>query len=238
MNIQQEMFDLAEAGLPNEVCGLVAQLGSEVRLVPAKNLYSKPREGFDLDPEAWLAVAEGEEVIGIYHSHPVSSAEPSVHDLVMCEASGLPWHIVNPQTREYRLVEPSGYRAPYEKRPYIHAVLDCYSICRDWYSREWQLILPEFEREERWWEKGANLYEENFRSCGFVKLEAGTPLEVGDALLMQRGARVTNHAGIYVGNNSFLHHPMGRVSSVDVYGGEWLRRTTHHLRHESRMKNG
>lgn len=234
----KEMMALAEAGMPFEVCGLVASSEFGARLIPAKNLHARPREEFSMDPDCWLEVGPGEEVTGIYHSHPVTGVEPSPHDLVSCEESGVPWHIVNPQTQAYNVVNPSGYQAPYTQRPYIHGVLDCYAVVRDWYNREWNLGLVDYPRQDGWWDKGQNLYLEHFSECGFVCLDDDYPVEVGDAFLIQRGARVPNHAAVYVGDGAILHHVYGRLSVIEAYGGDWLRKTTHHLRHKSRMTNG
>ena len=221
-----------------EVCGLIVVNADACHLIRAKNLYTKPREGFELDSDAWLEVGEGDEVVGIYHSHPFTNAEPSMHDLVMCEASNLPWHIVNPETQEHRITNPSGYLAPYTKRPYVHGVLDCYAVVRDWYTREWGLNMPDYPRQDGWWDKGASLYLDHFAECGFVQMSEGTPLQVGDAFLIQHGARVPNHAAVYTGDGQILHHVYGRLSDYGMYGGTWSLRTTHHLRHESRIKNG
>lgn len=233
----EQMLELALAGMPNEVCGLMVARGKKCLLLPAKNLADSPKSDFVLDPACWLEVLEGDEVVGIYHSHPVTNAQPSMHDLVMCERTALPWHIVNPTTQEHVIVNPSGYLAPYVRRPYVHGVLDCYSVCKDWYEREWSLALPDVNRDPEWWLKGQSLYLDHFSGAGFVRLAPGTPHQVGDGLLIQEGSPVPNHAAVYVGDGAILHHVRGRLSCIEAYTSSRQRQTTHHLRHQSRIAN-
>lgn len=234
MNFLPEMIHQAVVGAPNEVCGLVVARRNRCRLIQAKNLADNPVMGFDLDPAAWLEVGDDEEVIGIYHSHPRGTCEPSMADLTSCELSGVAWHIVDTMGH-YSVTQPTGFLAPYLCRPYVHGVHDCYSICKDWYEREWSLMLPDVPRVDQWWEKGENLYIDHFEAQGFHKLVDQKP-EVGDGFLMQVNSRVPNHAAVYVGDGNILHHVSNRLSTLDPYGGYWKKHTTHHLRHESRMK--
>lgn len=234
MNLIAEMLAHAREASPNECCGLVVASGKKVRLVRARNVAELPMKHFDLDPAAWFEVGDDESVIGIYHSHPHSDASPSMADLTGCEVSQMPWHIVCPATEEYRLVEPSGYVAPYEKRPYLYGVLDCYTVVRDWYRREWGIVLPDFVREKDFWLAGKNTFVDNIELCGFARLSNQTP-EVGDLFLIQHGAKVPNHIVLYFGQDRILHHVENRLSRVDQFGGVWHRHVTHHLRHQSRL---
>ncbi len=233
MTFVDEILDHAKAEAPNECCGLVVAHGKKHRLIRAKNLAARPMMHFDLDPSAWLEVADDEEVIGIYHSHPRGTAEPSMADLTACEASGLPWHIVNLEGY-YTRTEPSGFLAPYERRPYVHGIHDCYAVCRDWYEREWKLRLPDVPREDGWWDRGQNLYLDHLVGAGFHVLHDTEP-QVGDGFLIQFNSPVPNHAAVYVGNGRILHHQQGRLSRTELYNGMWQKATTHHLRHATRM---
>lgn len=228
------MIQQAIAASPNEVCGLVVAHGAKCRLVQARNLAEKPRNTFDLDPDAWLEVQDDESVIGIYHSHPRGTSAPSWADLQGCETSGLPWHIVTTEGH-YSCTQPSGFVTPYLERPYVHGIHDCFSIVRDWYQREWGLDVPDFPRQDQWWDKGANHYVDHFQEYGFQVIHNQEP-EIGDGFFIQIASPVPNHAAVYVGKGLILHHVQNRLSTKDPYGGSWQRHTTHHLRHVSRMK--
>lgn len=237
MTLVQDILDHARDEYPNECCGLVVASGKRHRVIRARNLAGNPRLHFDLDPEAWLEVDDEEEsVVGIYHSHTDELAEPSPADLTSCELTGLPWHIVSWPGQDYRMVEPSGYQAPYLDRPYVHGVHDCYSIVRDWYLREFGLELTNYTRPDFWWETdGHNLYLANFSNEGFRRLPDGTPHERGDVFLIQLHSKTANHAMVCLGDGTALHHAMGRLSKIEPFGGIWDKHCVAHLRHNSRM---
>ncbi|MFQ5659228.1 MAG: M67 family metallopeptidase [Gammaproteobacteria bacterium] len=70
-----------------EVCGLLGGLNHNPKsYYPVKNIADDPDRSFLMDPQQHIkAIREmrvaGEKMAGIFHSHPVSSAEPSVTDL-------------------------------------------------------------------------------------------------------------------------------------------------------------
>ena len=96
-----------------------------------------------LDPADYAAVEDKGEIVAVIHSHPTTNHNPSPADRVACEQSGLPWHIVNPNTENWGYCEPEGFELPYVGREFSHGVVDCYSLCRDWYKREFGLQLRE-----------------------------------------------------------------------------------------------
>jgi proteasome lid subunit RPN8/RPN11 len=227
---------LAHAGVeqPREACGLVVARGTKFRIVRARNLAADPINTFDLDPDAWLQVGHDEEVIGIYHSHPSGNPEPSLCDLSGCEATQLPWHIVGCGTGAYRRIDPSGFRAPYLRRPYVYGVHDCWALVRDWYRWEWNLDIPDFHREPDFWLRGQNLFLDHLEQAGFVVQTEGD-VQAGDGFLVQMSSPVPNHAVVYLGDGTILHHVRGRLSTRDPWGGYWAKHASHRVRHKSKI---
>ncbi len=78
-----------EANKPYEACGvLVGTINGSTALVekalPVTNV-KRTRKSFELDPkehyDAWNEAGKsGREIVGVYHTHPVSSAVPSLWD--------------------------------------------------------------------------------------------------------------------------------------------------------------
>ncbi len=78
-----------ESNKPYEACGvLVGTISGSTALVekalPVTNV-KRTRRSFELDPKehynAWNeAEKNGKEIVGVYHTHPVSSAVPSLWD--------------------------------------------------------------------------------------------------------------------------------------------------------------
>lgn len=231
----------AQAEYPRESCGLVIVLKGRKRYVPCKNA-AQGTEHFVLPADEYAAAEDLGEVVAVVHSHPDAPAAASQADLVSCEASGLPWHIVRvdlidgaPVAGEMSTIEPTGYRAPLIGREFSHGVLDCYQLIVDWYAQERGITLPQFSRADEWWNDGkSDLYTDGFPKAGFVRLPEGGAPEKGDVILMQIRAKngVPNHAAIYLGDGLMLHHMHGRLSSRDLYGGWYLESTRAVLRYQ------
>ncbi len=77
----------AAEGAPDEVCGILAgRDGVVVRVYRGANVAASPRVRYELDPHQQLAILReieesGQQMVGIYHSHPHSEAFPSRTDL-------------------------------------------------------------------------------------------------------------------------------------------------------------
>lgn len=231
----------AQAQYPRECCGLVAIIKGRERYLPCANAAAGT-DHFVLPAEEYAFAEDQGELVALVHSHPDVPAEPSQADLVACEASGLPWHIVRvdmvdgePVAGQMVTIEPTGYQAPLVGRQFAHGVLDCYQLIVDWYAHERGIALKQFARADNWWNDGrSDLYTKGFPQAGFVKLPDGEPMEMGDVILMQIRALngVPNHAGIYLGDGLILHHLHGRLSSRDIWGGHFRECTTAILRYK------
>ena len=228
-----EILEHAKQEDPRECCGLVAVVKGRRRYFPCRNIADTPDEHFVLSGEDYAQVEDQGEIIAIVHSHPVTNPAPSDADRVACEKSGVPWFIVNPKTEGWGHCKPDGFELPYVGREFVFGMVDCYSLVRDWYQREWHLSMADFDRRDRFWERGENLYVEGYKSQGFRQVPF-EELQYGDAILMQLFSELPNHAAIYLGDQQILHHVQGRLSSRDVFGGYYVKSTAMVLRHESR----
>jgi proteasome lid subunit RPN8/RPN11 len=83
----EEIVAHAREDLPNECCGLVGGKGDEVTSVRrTRNAFEDPMR-FNIHPSDLFRVLEkelpeaGEELLAMYHSHPVSEARPSQTDI-------------------------------------------------------------------------------------------------------------------------------------------------------------
>jgi proteasome lid subunit RPN8/RPN11 len=224
-----EYLNRDSRNMPRESCGLVVVHKGKYQYVPCKNI-AESNEHFVLDPVDYANAEDAGEVVLVVHSHPDIPPDPSQADLVGCEASGLPWLIVNWPTGVTFQFEPSGFTAPLYGRVFAHGILDCYAFIRDYYRLNLAITLPDFNRQDEWWLKGRNLYTDNFQVAGFNLVNG--PKKEHDVLLLQVGSPVPNHGVVVLGDGCIGHHQMGRLSSRDVYGGWFEKCATHHLRHK------
>lgn len=214
---------------PRECCGVVVRIGLKDYYRPCRNAAGLDAE-FAIAPADWAAAEDEGEIVAVCHSHPFASAQPSPADRSMCETTGLPWLIVSHPAGEVCAFVPTGYRAPLVGRSFVHGVHDCYALVRDYYAWELGIALPDFERPERWWERGGDLYRQHFTEAGFAAVETSA-LQAGDLIVMRIGAPVPNHGAVYLGDGKILQHLMHKLSARTIYGGWYQRCTTHVLRH-------
>lgn len=223
---------------PRESCGLVVDTPAGIVYVKCRNTAEKATDQFKVHKDDYVAASSLGEIVAFYHSHPDVSSRPSQADLVMCEVSGMQWYIIAVHKDvdqvapvSYSELAPSGYRAPLVGRQFIHGILDCFSLIKDHYAWELGIEIPEFERQDDWWNNGQNLYMEHYEEAGFEP--AAGAIRPHDVIIAQIRSKVPNHGGVYVGDTKILHHLYGRPSRVDVYGGYIKEATVAILRHRS-----
>jgi len=116
MQLSREQWDAlvahARDAAPNECCGyLRARDGTVEEVFRADSLRSSPY-GYELDPASLLAANELDDEgfeVGIYHSHPRSSAEPSQTDVNLAHYPHWTYLIVSldgePVVRAWRIAD-------------------------------------------------------------------------------------------------------------------------------------
>lgn len=230
--------EAAEAEYPNESCGLFVKVGKKVLTVVCRNVANDPRADFVLSPADYAKAADAGEVMGVWHTHIEQSSHPSQADRASCNNSGLKWYIVSVHKTPdgFALSDPlemipDDSEMPYIERPYAVGVFDCFSLVRDYYRREFGVLINDYPRIEEDGTKGYTKFRERFPAEGFRRLIDVEP-EVGDIFVLQMGDE--QHLAIYVGNDRILHHSRDRFSREDMYGGMWTKHTILHLRHGSR----
>lgn len=116
-----ELIEHARAEAPNECCGyLRAKAGRVEDTVRSTNGRASPY-GYELDSKSLLAANELDDEgwqVGIYHSHPRSSAEPSQTDINLAHYPHWLYVIVSlagePEVRAWRIEEGRVTEEPIE----------------------------------------------------------------------------------------------------------------------------
>lgn len=100
IGIQRQIMEQALAGLPEEVCGLLAGNGDVVsRAFPLRNASART-DFFTIDPyEQLRALREMRDselqLLAIYHSHPETPARPSAEDIANANDPDVAYVIVS-----------------------------------------------------------------------------------------------------------------------------------------------
>lgn len=210
---------------PKEAVGLLINKKGKKVYFPCQNIASNPKNTFILSPENYIEAEKLGEIIAVVHSHPLTPPLPTQADKVSCESNGIPFHIVNPKTESWGYYEPNGYKAPLLGREYVWGVTDCWSLVRDWYKEEKDIVLRDWERPRT---PEEFLNNPMFESCawrtGFRELRREESLENGDLLFMSILGKGLNHVAIFI-EGDVLHHLSDRLSCREPYN-EWLLKCT------------
>ena len=88
-----------------EVCGFIVQDEKEIKVVRCENSSSTPEKRFEIHPETYLQVKLENELIAIYHSHPVDSPF-SRDDILSSESYALPCVLYVVPSKEFDVYYP------------------------------------------------------------------------------------------------------------------------------------
>ena len=214
----------AEQCKPQESCGFVIFDGGQNRYIPCENVAADPIRYFEIVPEAFIAAEEAGKIVALVHSHPDSGDERGLPYLSTadreCQIRSAVdfWLVCGGEIRIFRNIPPLlGRTFENNKQDCRNIILDCYMLAG--------AELPDKSVYDFDWFKRENLYEEGLARCGFEKLAHDEPPQTGDVILIQVGAEVANHAGVYLGDQLLLHHSEGRLSARVPYDGFWLKQT-------------
>ncbi len=197
----------AHAEAPREACGVLVWDGKNNAVYhPCRNLGGEDQ--FEIHPEDWVAAEDAGMVLGVVHSHPSGTTEPSPADVRGCGRSGVPWWIFT-LDGAWKRITPAGWSAL--GRPFAWGVQDCYTMAMDYFP-----AMPDFVRAPEFWSV-ADLFGAGLGSASFGKVEdEPQPL---DAFLMSiRGQGVPNHCAVYLGAGRIAHHLPGRLSREEDLG--------------------
>jgi len=125
---REVLIDRAAAGQPDEVCGLLggrwqSETGEVSAVIPLANSAATPRTNYLVEPRAFVDAYQrlersGDDLIGIYHSHPHGAAIPSATDVAEATWPDIPYLIIGfpgastPDIRAWNLKR--GAAAPVE----------------------------------------------------------------------------------------------------------------------------
>lgn len=250
----------ALAEFPKESCGFLMKpwtgASRPAEYIACENKHETPESHFRIeDPRFDAAVASGE-LLAVVHSHPNGPMFPSHADMLAQIANDVPFVIVTLNETGIHKVIAWGDAlpiAPVIGRPFLHGVLDCYSLIRDTFrlGREellkqgihWPfdpIVLPEVPRQDDWWKDGDDLYSAHFEKFGFRVINR-VEAQPGDVFLKAFGDSSRNpkgqlnHGGMLLEHGQILHHLTTRLSAREP-GSIWARAADLWIRYEGAGK--
>ena len=222
--------NFAVACVEEETCGFVLKDGSAIRV---KNSAVDKANQFAIDAATYAKYDE--DILGVWHSH-LDLAGFSQLDQQVLSSDELPWAVYCLGDDSFHECDPTTV-APFEGRPFVFGIYDCYSLITD-YLKGLGVALPPWPRGNwgEWNTPSFSPFDDEWRNFG--KLVTRTPYQAGDMVLFNLGdyPNHTDHVGVFINSKQFLHHPSQGVSRLQTFGGYWKRRVNWIVRPHSLWK--
>ena len=198
---------------PREGCGVLAVVKGKKQFFPCTNV-AEDNEDFVIDSKEYIKLLRTTDIIGIVHSHPDSTSEPTENDKKYCNTLGIPYYIFSYPDMDLTVVEPEKNLTDLYGREYEFGVADCFEAMRDYLKSQNIKIPPRALFEDDWWKKEKLDYfsPEVIKDWGGQPIDINTNLQINDVLIFKVETEINNHCGVYLGNDIFYHHAVNRLS--------------------------
>ena len=110
-------------------------------------------------------------------------------------------------------------------KKYKADIQDCYTLLQEYYLYEFDMKLPDVHRGIKDIRNGDALYLDNFADFGFHEVPI-SEIKKHDAILFTFFSGTPDHAGIYIGEQMFVHHPIHSMSKIELYDGYFIDKTS------------
>jgi len=216
---------------PREGCGLLAVVKGELQWFPCTNV-AEHEDDFILDSTEYLNISRKSDIVGIVHSHPDASCDPSESDIKHCNAIGVPYYIFSYPSMDVHIQQPEKESKPLYGRDYEFGVSDCFEAMRDYLASQNIEIPSRAAFEDDWWEKKLDYFtDEIIQDYGYKPVEGN--MEKNDVIIFTVNASVGNHCGVNLGEDIFYHHADKRLSCRENLYPFWKKYITGVYRHDA-----
>ena len=213
-SLTKEIQEAFLAEYPKEGCGVIA--GG--RFIKMPNISDDPENHFYISQSRIQKLDKP--LQAVVHSHPDASPVPSKSDMQLALNLKKPVGVL--RTDKNGGVSGINWYNDGVKRPlvgseryFVHGITDCYSLIIDYFREKRGIELKDWPRDWGWWDKDENMYDEFFGETGFKEVGNIKDLRPDDVLFINIGRNAkSHHAGIYEGNDLFIHHP-GSLKPID-----------------------
>tara|TARA_E500000178_G_scaffold268705_1_gene266371 strand:- start:7728 stop:8426 length:699 start_codon:yes stop_codon:yes gene_type:complete len=211
MNFIEDIRKHFKRQYPREACGVISVVKGKKKWYPCENI-SEEDEHFLIDTDYYLKLTRTTDVIGIVHSHPDASSEPSEFDIASCNALGKDFYIFSYPEMDLTVLHPENKTTNLYGREYEFGVQDCFEALRDYLSSENIKIPPRVMFVEDYWDKNIDYFnEKTIKNWNHYPVNLNS-IQKNDVLIFKIFSNINNHCGVYLGNDIFYHHAEERLS--------------------------
>ena len=205
---------------PREGCGIITVSKGKKKWIPCTNIAEEDNH-FIIDTKEYLKIARTSDIIGIVHSHPDESSEPSELDINNCNALGKKYYIFSYPEMDLTVIEPERDTTDLYGREYEFGVNDCFEAMRDYLSTKGIELPPRAMFVEDYWEKDIDYFNDETISEWNHNPVPLDKIQENDVLIFRILSNINNHCGVYLGNEVFYHHAENRLSCRESLYPKW-----------------
>jgi len=205
---------------PREGCGILTVVKGKQKWIPCTNI-AEENNHFIIDTKEYLKIARTSDIVGIVHSHPDESSEPSELDINNCNALGKKYYIFSYPEMDLTVVEPEINTTDLYGREYEFGVKDCFEALRDYLKTQNIDIPPRAMFVEDYWDKEIDYFNDKTISEWNHSPVSLNEIKENDVLIFRVFSNINNHCGVYLGNDIFYHHAENRLSCRENLYPQW-----------------
>ncbi len=209
---------------PEECCGVVIKKQSgEIRPIRCDNKALDRLNFFKISPLDYIRASKEGQIVASYHSHPRDNQDKfSEFDKQASSNFRLNYILYVVRSDSFLEFDPNSKYNGYVGKIFFCGKNDCYSLVKSFYKNELDIDIPDFIPNRRSNEliitshKYGELIENHCEENGWKKLSSFEELRAYDSICFDYQRKgITDHIGIYLGNNLILHHPSESYSCVE-----------------------
>ena len=207
---------------PREACGVLAVQKGKAKWFPCTNI-AEGNDDFIIDSTEYLKIKATSDIIGIVHSHPDGTSDPSPFDISYCNALGIPYYIFSYPGLDLTVLEPEDNFTELYGREYEFGVQDCFEAMRDYLKTQNINISKRAAFEDFWFEKDLDYFTPSvIKEWGLEEVDV-QDTQKNDMLTFKVNSVVANHCGVYLGNDVMYHHGRNRLSCRENMYPLWIK---------------
>jgi proteasome lid subunit RPN8/RPN11 len=212
--IKQGIIDLALKS-DKEICGFIYNDSGLAKLFECENIATDKENTFEISAEDYIKCFNLGKIYGIYHSHVNQVSDFSIHDKELSEEMGIPIYVFSIKDNLFNLFIPNDLDiSDYVGRTFCWGFDDCYGLVKDFYRKEYRIILSDYERDENFRNSDFDIVGE-LNKNDFKKVDSP---EKGDIILFKGVKGAPKHLAIYMGEGKILHHGYKKLSCIKELG--------------------
>lgn len=228
--IQKLVKAHAEYQPEHECCGLIGLNNlKELQVIPCKNTHHEKDKTFEISPKEYIEKSKNLEIYSIYHSHTISSSNPSEYDKISSENWCLPFYIYAIKDQSFYLHFPKTYKIPrLENRTYIPDVQNCFRFIVDYYILNklidnMELNFALIKNGQSYSKETIEVIKTFLKINNFKKINDKEDLKKHDLILFEVD-NFFSHFGVLSENDQIWHHEGGFLSRKSHVTGELIDR--------------